>query len=78
MHFNMQNLPKRKGNSEVDDALDFNEKLSTTIVLNVVSWNYVRFLRKLLLKKLFTFIVIYSICNTEVTQISIFSTYCML
>ena len=64
--------------SEIDETLDFNENMSTNLVLNVVSYNDVFFLRKLLFKKLFSFKVIYSICNTEETQISIFPIYCML
>ena len=63
--------------SEIDRPLDFNENLSTNIVLDVVSWNDDRFLQKLLFKKLFSFKVIYFICNTEETQISIFPIYCM-
>ena len=63
--------------SEIDRPPDFNEILSTNIVLNVVSNNYVRFMRKLLFKKLFSFKVIYFICNTEETQISIFPIHCM-
>ena len=36
------------------------------------------FLRKLLFKKEFSFEVIYSMCNTEETQISMFPIYCIL
>ena len=64
--------------SEIDRPPDFNENLSTNIVLNVVSYNDVRFLRKLLFKKLYSFKVIYFICNTEETQTPIFPIYCML
>ena len=39
--------------SEIDVLLDFNENMRSNIVLTVVSKNDVRFLRKLLFKKLF-------------------------
>ena len=64
--------------SEIDEPLDFNENMSTNIVINVLSKKDVRFLLKLLLKKLFSFKVIYSISNTGYTRISIFPIYCML
>ena len=64
--------------SEIDEPLDFNENMSTDIVFNVLSKKDVRFLLKLLFKKLFSFKVIYSISNTGDTRISIFPIYCML
>ena len=67
--------------SKIDEPLDFIdliENMRTNTVLNVVSRNDVRFLRKLLFTKLFRFKVIYSMCNTEETQISIFPIYCTL
>ena len=70
---------KSKIFSEIDRPLDFNENLSTNKVLYVVSLNDVRFLRIFFffLQKLLSFKVIYSVCNTEETQISIFPIYCM-
>ena len=64
--------------SEIDRPLDFNENMSTNIVLYVFSYNDVNLLRKFCFKKLLSFKIIYSICNTEETQISIFPIYCML
>ena len=40
---------------EIDKPLDFIENMRTNVVLNVVSYNDVRFLRKLLFKTLFSF-----------------------
>ena len=48
--------------SEIDGPLDLNENLSTNIVFDVVSFNDVRF------KKLFSFKIIYFICNTCCTS----------
>ena len=50
--------------------------MSTNIVFDAVSYiELCSFLRKLLFKKLFRFEVIYFICITEETQISVFPLY---
>ena len=64
--------------SEIDRPLDFDENMSTIIVLYVFSYNDVRFLQKFCFKKLLRFKFIYYVCNTEESQISIFPIYCML
>ena len=64
--------------SEIDRPLDFNEIWVNGSVLNVVSMNNVSFLRKLLLKKLSAFKVIYFVCKSEENETSIFHIYCML
>ena len=54
--------------SEIDETLDFYETLVNGSVFNVVSLKIlVFFLRKSLLKKLFTFKVIYFVCEENKT-----------
>ena len=64
--------------SEIDEPLDFNGTLVNGSVLNVVSINNIRSLRKSLFKKLSAFKVIYFVCNSEVNETLIFHIYCML
>ena len=64
--------------SEIDEPLDFNETLINGSVLNVVSMNNIRFLRKSLFKKLSAFKVIQFVCNSEENKTFIFQIYCML
>ena len=51
--------------SEIDRPLDFNESYVNGIVLNLVSLNNIRFLRKSIFKKLSALKVIYFVCNSE-------------
>ena len=44
--------------SEIDEPLNFNENMGNNMVINVVSLNDVRFLRKLLFKKVFSYNII--------------------
>ena len=53
---------------EIDKPLDFYENTSTNIVLNIISYD-VRFLRKFLFKKLFSFkIILYAILKKIIFQ----------
>ena len=63
---------------EIDRPLDFNETFVNSSVLNVVSINDTRFLRKSLFKKLLAFSVIYFACNSEQKKNLIFHIYYML
>ena len=58
--------------SEIDRPLDFKETLVNVSVLNVVSLNNIRFLRKSLFKKLSALKVIYFVCNSEKNKTFIF------
>ena len=55
----------RRNFSEIDEPLDFNETLVNGSVVNVVSMNNIRVLRKSLSKKLSAFKVIYFLCNSD-------------
>ena len=57
--------------------LDFNETFVNSSVLNVVSINDTRFLRKSLFKKLLAFSVLYFVCNSEEKNTLIFHIYYM-
>ena len=61
--------------SEIDRPLDFNETFVNSSVLNVVSINGTRFLRKSLFKKLLAFKAIYFVCNSEEKKTLIFHIY---
>ena len=59
--------------SEINEPLDSNETLVNDSVFNLVSMNYIRFLRKLLFKKLWAFEVIHFVWNSEENKTIIFS-----
>ena len=64
--------------SEIDEPLDFNENMSINIVFGVVSRMMLLFSGNCYLRSWYSLKVIYSISNTEETQISMFPIYCMV